>query len=147
MPERNPRSDRGLIYLSPHLWKLRLATLVSLIPAAACVWLLSAGPAEWPAATGHSSGWLYPMLLVGVLLLLPAALLVIHGRYVTRVVLEFDGCLSVTTFVLWGERTEKLKTRDVSTRRFWLDRDGDAPLGFETLAVLGFRPPGVRRRA
>ena len=25
-------------------------------------------------------------------------------------------------------------------------RDGDAPLGFETLGVLGFRLPGVRRR-
>jgi hypothetical protein len=146
MPERNPRRDRGLIYLSPHLWKLRLATLACAVPAAACVWLLSVGPAVWPGGSGDSAGWLYPALLTGLLLLLPAALLVVHGRYVTRVVLEFDGRLSVTTFVLWGERTEKLRAQEVSARRFWLDRDGDAPLGFETLAVLGFRPPGARRR-
>jgi hypothetical protein len=146
MPERNPRRDRGLIYISPHLWKLRLATLACAVPAAACVWLLSVGPSVWPGVTEGRGGWIYPALLMGLPFLLPAALLAVHGRYVTRVVLEFDGRLSVSTFVLWGERTEKLKAQDVATRRFWLDRDGDAPLGFETLGVLGFRLPGARRR-
>ena len=79
-------------------------------------------------------------LIIALATLLPALLFAVHGRYVTRVVLEPDGRLSVTTFLVWGERTEKLRAENIAARRFWLDRAGDAPLGFETLGVLGFRP-------
>lgn len=136
MPATSSSRDRGLIYVSPNQWKLRIATLACVIPLVGFARILSWGPAVWP---GTVAAWAIPALLAALAVLLPALLFAVHGRYVTRVVLEFDGRLSVTTFLLWGERTEKLRAENIAARRFWLDRTGDAPLGFETLGVLGFR--------
>jgi hypothetical protein len=143
MPALSSNRDRGLIYLSANQWKLRIATLVCAIPIAGCVRIVGLGPSVWPASAG---AWIFPALMIALATLLPALLFAVHGRYVTRIVLESDGRLSVTTFLVWGERTEKLRAENIAVRRFWLDRTGDAPLGFETLGVLGFRHPCSRGR-
>jgi hypothetical protein len=140
MPARNVRSARGTIYLAQTEGKLRLVTLACWAPVAICAWLVTVTPREaWArAALGDVAWWILPAILLVLALLLPVALIPWHGRRVMRVVLERDGQLRVTTFRMWGPRTEKLQPQEIAARRFRLDRAGEAPLGFEALVVLGF---------
>jgi hypothetical protein len=141
MPALSFRRERGLLYVSRRVWLLRLAALASVVPLAVCLCLLVLAPqAEWARAPfGHVAWWLFPAAVTVLTLLLPAAMLSVHDRYVTRVVFEPDGRLRVTTFVLWGQRTQRYKTDEIVARRFLLDRSGTAPMGFDTLGALGFR--------
>jgi hypothetical protein len=143
MPARYSPGDRGTIYVTSTPWKLRLVSIVSWLPAIICAWLVCRAPREeWAGAPlGGIAWWMLPALLLGLSLLLPAGLIPLHGRYVTRIVLERDGRLRVTTFLVWGQRTERLWREEVAPRRFRLDRAGEAPLGFEVLGALGFREP------
>jgi len=140
MPARNVRSDRGTIYLAQTGGRLRLVTLACWAPVGICAWLVTFMPREtWArAALGDVAWWILPAMLLALSLLLPAALIPWHGRRVMRVVLERDGQLRVTTFRMWGRRTERLRPQEIAARRFRLDRAGEAPLGFEALVVLGF---------
>jgi len=135
------RRERGLLYVSDRLWLLRLAGFASMVPLTVGVGLLTLAPrSEWERAPfGHVAWWLFPAGVIALTLLLPGAMLWVHDRYVTRVVFESDGRLRVTTFVLWGQRTRRYKAEEVAARRFLLDRSGTAPMGFDTLAALGFR--------
>lgn len=141
MPALSLRRERGLLYVSRRLWLIRLAELASVVPLVVCLWLLAVAPqAEWRhAPLGQIAWWLFPSVVIVLTLLLPCAMLWVHDRYVTRVVFEPDGRLRVTTFVLWGQRTERYKAEEIPHRRFLLDRCGTAPMGFDTLAALGFR--------
>ena len=141
MPALSFRRERGLLYVSRRLWVLRLAAFASVVPLAVCLVLLLVAPrAEWERAPfGHVAWWVFPAAITALTLLLPVAMLWLHDRYVTRVVFEPDGRLRVTTFVLWGQRTQRYKSEEVVARRFLLDRSGTAPMGFDTLKALGFR--------
>lgn len=143
MPAQYSPNARGTIYAGSTLWKLRFVSVASWLPAVICVWFVSRAPREeWVGAPlGGIAWWLLPAILLGFTLLLPAALLPLHGRYVTRIALERDGRLRVTTFLVWGLRTEKLRPEEVAPRRFRIDRTGEAPLGFEVLGTLGFLAP------
>lgn len=140
-PVLSSRRERGLLYVSRRLGLLRLAAFASLVPLAVCLVLLVLAPrAEWERAPfGHVAWWVFPAAVTALTSLLPAAMLWMHDRYVTRVVFESDGRLRVTTFVFWGQRTRRYKSEEIAARRFLLDRSGTAPLGFDTLAALGFR--------
>lgn len=143
MPARNVWNDRGTIYVSGAGWKLRLVSLVCWVPAVLCAWLIPLAPREeWAAAPlGSLAWWVPPAILILFSLSLVAALIPLHGRYVTHVAFAGDGRLRVTTFLLWGLRTERLQSHEIAARRFRLNRGGEAPLGFDVLWQVGFVAP------
>ena len=143
MPASNPKYVRGTIYVSGTEWKLRLVSVVCWIPAGICAWLVPLAPhEEWAAAPlGSIAWWLLPAILMVLSLSLTVVLIPVHGRYVLQVVLEPDGRLRVTTFLVWGRQTETLRPDEIAARRFLLDRTADAPLGLEALETLGFIAP------
>lgn len=140
MPALSLRRERGLLYVSRRLRLLRLAEFASAVPLAVCLGLLVLAPqAEWERAPlGEVAWWLFPAGVILLTLVLPCTMLWVHDRYVTRVVFESDGRLRVTTFVLWGQRTQRYKAEEIPQRRFLLDRCGTAPMGFDILKALGF---------
>ena len=142
-----------IFFRSHRTLSLRFVTLVCLVPVPLTLWLLSLSqpPMPLPLALG----------LTLLSALLPASLYFLHDRYVLELARQPDGALHVTTFLLWGRRqhllvpggeaTEHagefhslwapdvnapyLAVRLRSGRRLLLDRQGDAPHGWD--AVLG----------
>lgn len=122
-----------LLYESPRERLLRLVTLVCSLPVAVAAWLIPLAPREeWARAPlGDLAWWLWPAGLIGLALVLPASLWLLHERYVLRLTLERDDALLLTTFLLWGRRTKRYTIAQFNGRRLIFDPAGDAPHGME----------------
>lgn len=167
-PPAKPASEPSspLIYVSDRSATLRFAALVCAVPVPLTIWLLSLGPrGAVVAAAAPAPSWLLPVLLVALSAVLPGAMCFLHGRYVLRMERTQDGGARMTTWLLWGQRTEEwplaelrgtsvlahqgrfesrrtvsvnapyLMARLPSGKRLILDQQGDAPHGWD--AVYG----------
>lgn len=97
-----------VLFLSSRLTTLRVVTLVACLPVPLNAWLIaSASRSEWVDEAGAFWWWLIPVGLVAVTLVMPAAMFLLHNRYVLRLERSADQ-LRLTTFLLWGRRTVEL---------------------------------------
>lgn len=128
------------------------------------LWLVSKPPAsEWREALGATFWWALPVGLVGLTLVLPGAMIWLHGRYVLR--LEIEGReVRATLFALWGtsgqmierdrlaaagcdvidpdEAAPAWRVRLPAEKIDWLfDLQGEFPEGAEAVAELFIRQP------
>lgn len=154
-----------LLFNSSKRAVLHAVSAVAFVPAPVIAWLIVRAPrTEWEALFGATWWWLVPAGLIGLALVLPAAMFWLHDRYVLR--LERSGeVIRLTTFLLWGRRVRELPlaffaaaegryiegksdygsvsvnapywlTRLRDGRRLILDATGDAPEGWQVLRRL-----------
>ena len=158
-----------LLFNSPRRGVLHAVSAVAFLPVPVTLWLIARAPrTEWEALFGPTWWWLVPAGLIGLTLILPAAMFWLHDRYVLRI--ERGGeIIRLTTFLLWGKRVRELPLEyfaategryiegksdygSVSVnapyllttmrdgRRLILDTTGEAPVGWQVL----YRLWGVR---
>jgi hypothetical protein len=100
--------DYCLLFHSARATTLHVVGVVCALPVPLTAWLLTRTPrTEWAEQTGPTWWWIIPAALIAVGLVLPAAMLWLHDRYVLR--LERTGdTIRLTTFLLWGQRIREL---------------------------------------
>ncbi len=115
MPHAVPR----ILYLSRRAGLLRLVAVLVTTQAALTLWLVTLPPrTDWPAPLGGGSWWLLPSGLVALSLVLPGAMVWLHGRYVIRIE-EVDATLQVTLFTWWGERQQSVSLKRLAGADKW----------------------------
>lgn len=161
-PEVDPGIPSPILFRSDRSATLRFAALVCAVPVPLTIWLLTLpAPGGWDdSPLGPTWGWLIPTALLALSAVLPAAMCLLHGRYVLLLERAEGGSVRVTTWLLWGQRTEDcgrgeltgsavvahegrfesmwapsvnapyLLARLPSGRRLILDQQGDAPRGW-----------------
>lgn len=95
-----------LLYFSPRAPVLRAVAALVFLVAAGTIWAVTLPPrAGWEEPLGPGRWWVIPAGLVSLSLVLPVTMAWLHGRYVLRLEAT-DRQLLVTTFLLWGTRTQ-----------------------------------------
>ena len=163
-PDGGKAKSNVLLFESNRALTLRLVTLVCLIPVPLTLWLVSLNPHGWQdTPLGPDFGWIVPICLVALSLVLPLSLFLMHDRYVLRLERSSGGTWKIETLLLWGKRTREftsdamakatverkagefrssstvsvsapyLRVRLRSGQRLLLDLQGSAPHGWDAM--------------
>jgi hypothetical protein len=103
----NSKSAPGaarVVFVSGRVALLRAITWLMVVQIGGIAWLLSLAPkSEWEVALGEDLWWTVPAGLIAFGLVLPAAVIWLHDRYVVRMEVA-GGTVVIQTFLLWGTR-------------------------------------------
>jgi len=121
----------GLLFVSRRNATLRLLQGVAAAPVAIVAFLLLRMPAEEWAKLGVAGGIAFGAGLTGLTLILPAAFVLLHDRYVLELVREPDGSLTLVTWLIAGKRRRRLPADTLAGETIRHDgthiRGGSAP--------------------
>jgi hypothetical protein len=142
---QTPLVRTNVYYRSGRARTLRGVTLIAWLPVPLTAWLLSRPvPATqgWDTSPlGPKLWWMIPLLLLTLTLVLPAAMFLLHDRYVLAMERQDDGRWQVTTWLLWGQKTREF-TSDALAGATLVDEAGT----FQSVWTVSVHAPYLRVR-